>query len=126
MGDDAVLKEYERYPAPRPVWVRHEPGQWYPGHSLGRLRWPGRPWSEQEVVYDTDLDATHHRTVSEDRVTSRRPMAEPERNAPCAQCGTSREDCDRREQAEWPPYCCTRCWRYNDNYALHVRPELSR
>lgn len=116
-------KEYERLPEPEAVWVHHGPGEWCPGHILGRLRWPGRRWSELEVEYNTNSGQHQHRVVWESRVCGRRPMAEPEKNAPCAQCGTSRADCDRREQAEWPPYCCPRCRRSRERYLLHTRPR---
>ena len=114
-------KEYERFEAPQPVWVQHGSSEWCSGRSLGRLRSPGKKWNEYEVEYVTASGETEHRSVPNHRVSVRRPIAEPEKNAPCAQCGTSREDCNRRGQAEWPPYCCPRCWRAKEKYALHVR-----
>ena len=116
----ALPKEYEHLAQPRTVWVLHGDGRWYAGLSLGRWRWTGRQWQRYEVEYATESGETHHRSVWVSHVCSRGPMAEPEKDAPCARCGTSREDCDRREQAEWPPYCCPRCWRSTEKYALHV------
>ncbi len=114
-------QETESFDEPRPVWVWHSDKHWYAGRSLGRRRWPGGRWYEYDVTYLSSAGETVHRAVKDYDLCSRRPMAEPEKNAACARCGSSREDCDRREQTERPPYCCPQCWRSQERYAQHVR-----
>ncbi len=119
-----MAEHYERLEPPRPVWVKHRgDGQWYPGVSLGRRYplWPQKRWVEFEVEYLTNSSEMYRRTVGDLYVKTRRPMDEPDKDAPCAQCDTSRRDCDQREQTQWPPYCCPRCRRSEKRYALHLR-----
>jgi hypothetical protein len=112
-------EQYDNFEPPRPVWIKHSDGLWYPGHSLRRLSEPNKRYSRFQVAYATSNGL--HRLVAMDLfVKSRHPMAEPGKNVPCAQCGSSREDCDRRQQTDWPPFCCPRCWRSPKKYELHA------
>jgi hypothetical protein len=112
-------EQYENVEPPRPVWIKHSDGLWYPGRSLGRLSEPNKRYSRFQVEYATS-DGLHRRVAMDASVKRRHSMAEPEKNAPCAQCSSSREDCDRRQQTEWPPFCCPRCRRSPEKYELHA------
>lgn len=115
---------YEAVDPPWPVWVRNpNDRRWYPGISVGRLypAWPDTWGARFDIAYSDDSGTMYRGTVYDHLVQSRSPVAEPEKDAPCARCGTSREDCDRRQQTERPPYCCPRCWRGKERYELHVQ-----
>jgi hypothetical protein len=120
----AVPQHYEPLEPPRSVWVK-SPGDrcWYPGIGVGKLypAWPDKRRVRFDVSYSDDVGTMYRGTVYDHLVQDRSPLAEPDKDAPCAQCGTSRELCNRRQQTERPPYCCPRCWRSPEQYALHIR-----
>lgn len=47
-------------------------------------------------------------------------MTELPNDGPCQNCGTSREQCDKRDHHVWPPKCCPKCRRARDD-TMHKR-----
>ncbi len=83
---------YEALEPPRPVWVKNpNDRRWYPGISVGRLypAWPDRRSVRFDIAYADDSGTMYRGTVYDHLVESRSPLAEPEKDAPCARCGTS-------------------------------------
>lgn len=121
---EPLLPHFDRFEPPRPVWVRNpEHRCWYAGMSFGQVfpAWPNKRRRYVQVEYADDAGQKYQGTVMDLYVMSRHPMPEPEKDAPCAQCGTSRADCHRRAETQCPPYCCPRCRRSRERYVLHAR-----
>lgn len=91
--------------------------------SFGQVfpAWPRNHRRYVQVQYADDGGQMYQGTVMDLLVKSRHPVREPEKDACCARCGTSRADCHKRAETAWPPYCCPRCRRSPERYVLHAR-----